>query len=283
MSLRLADFLRASEKKLSDACIDRPGFDARFLIGQALGLDRGELFSQADRILTEEERHRAQALIDRRANYEPVGRIMGEREFWGLTFHLNEATLEPRPDSEILIETTLRYLPQKDAPLQILDLGTGSGCLLLSVLHEFPNAKGLGLDIAPRAVEQANKNAEHLGLQNRATFKVNNWLEGIKGPFDLILANPPYIEQQEIPALMPEVRDYDPLAALDGGIDGLVPYRLLIPQLPKLMSKGGLAVFEVGYNQAASVSALFHANGFAQIEQHKDLGGIERCITAHIP
>ncbi len=275
----------------------------------ALGCDRAALLSQSGRVLKEEETSAIDALIARRKAYEPVSRIIGKKEFWGLTFSLNEATLDPRPDSETLIEAVLSKNPsplmgsiaakrsgesfcsreglgggdanQATPPsIRILDLGTGTGCLLLALLHEIPQATGLGIDIDERAVEQASENAKALGLGDRAAFRISDWLGGLKETFDIIVSNPPYIPESVIPSLMPEVRDYAPLAALDGGSDGLDPYRLLIPQLHDFLNPGGLVAFEVGQGQAGSVAALLQEYGFTNIARHKDLGGIDRCITA---
>ena len=302
----LAEFLSAAIDRLKAAGIDNPGLDARLLFGYALGLDRAQLLSQSQRILTDDEAAILDALIVRRGKYEPVARIIGKREFWDLQFGLNEATLEPRPDSEILIEAVLSSFRRKpessgerprvkessaaaaatldsgfrrNDEIKILDLGTGTGCLLLSLLHEWKDATGVGIDIAPRAVEQATQNAVALRLNNRATFRVGNWLEGITDKFDVIISNPPYIAADVIPVLMPEVRNHDPIHALDGGEDGLTAYRFLIPQLKDFLNPQGVMAFEVGIGQARQIADLFRQGGFTNIEIHKDLGGIERCVS----
>jgi len=280
--VRLADAITSAIQQLKDASIDNPPLDARFLIMHALGFDRTQLLVQSERLLTEDEVSRIQALINRRVTHEPVARIMGEREFWGLAFGLNEATLDPRPDSETLIEMALKPIINRDESLRLLDLGTGTGCLLLALLHELSNATGLGIDTAPRAIEQAETNAKRLGLEKRAAFRVNNWLENIDEVFDLIISNPPYIAQKDIPTLMPEVREYDPALALNGGEDGLIAYRHLIPQLPRYLKANGRVVFEVGKDQAEPIAALLKRNEFKDITSRHDLGGIERCITATI-
>lgn len=274
--------LRDTEARLTKAGIDNAPLDARVLLAHILQLDRVQLISQADRVLTKNETQQFEALIARRAQREPVSRILGAREFWGLSFTLNEATLVPRPDSETLIEAALKEV-KRSAPLRILDLGAGSGCLLLALLHELPNASGVGIDAAPRAVEQATHNAKHLGLTGRATFRTGNWLEGIDEHFDLIISNPPYIAQVEISLLMPEVRNFDPMLALDGGGDGLAAYRLLIPQLRSFLKPYGVAVFEIGEGQALSVCALFSVAGFRKVFSRQDLTGIERCIVGTQP
>jgi release factor glutamine methyltransferase len=275
----LTDFLRDSVARLRRAGIDNPSLDARLLAGHALGLDRAGLLSQSRRLLNDHEIGAIGDLLARREKRESVARIIGHREFWGLDFALNEATLEPRPDSEILIEAALNTHRKAR---RVLDLGTGTGCLLLALLHEMPNATGLGVDLAPRAAEQATQNAKALHLAGRAVFRQGDWLEGLTEKFDIIISNPPYIAVSEIPRLMPEVREFDPIEALNGGVDGLDPYHLLIPQLPRFLNADGLAVFEVGEMQAETVAALFRANGFTKIDIYKDLGGIERAVAASL-
>lgn len=296
MSLNLVTITRNAVTRLQQQGCLTPELDARLLIGHALGLDRLQLMLQAERVLTDEEISHLHALINRRAAHEPVARIIGCREFWGLPFGLNEATLEPRPDSETLVEAILEDSgfriwdladrekspnPESRIPNpKILDLGTGTGCLLLALLHELPNATGVGIDVAPRAVTQARANAVQLGLDNRVIFQLGNWLDGMTDQFDVVISNPPYIARDEIPTLMPEVRGHDPLAALDGGTDGLEPYRQIIPQLRRVLKPGGLVAFEVGHTQAATVSALLREAGLTNITTHQDLGGIARCLLA---
>ncbi len=292
----LFDLLRASQDELAAAGVDNPVPDSRLLIAHALTCGRADLLTQTDRVLSAEEAAVIQTLISRRAAREPVSRILGLREFWGLPFGLNEATLDPRPDSETVIETALTegrkqgsgirkksefasLMPDSCFLPSVLDLGTGSGCLLLALLHEWPQATGLGVDIAPRAIEQAQINARRLGIQDRAAFRVNDWLDDIEETFDVIVCNPPYIAAADIPALMPEVREHDPLAALDGGRDGLDAYRHLIPLLPQRLKNGGWAFFEAGQGQAEAVCGLFREAGFRDIRAARDLGGIERCVA----
>jgi release factor glutamine methyltransferase len=280
--IRLAELMHRAEARLKAAGADNPTLDVRLLMAHALDLDRAQLLVRSDQMLTDAEQECINTLLTRRANREPVSRILGQREFWSLRFNVNEATLVPRPDSETLIEVTLKLLSSldDDTELRILDLGTGSGCLLLSLLHEFQNATGLGIDKAPKAVEQAADNAEHLGFALRAKFKTGNWTDDITETFNVIISNPPYITHSDIDFLMPEVREHDPHLALDGGDDGLDVYRFLIPQLPRLLKPHGLAVFEIGEGQGAAVKALFQNSGFKDIVGHQDLAGIERCVTA---
>ncbi len=292
---RLKDILQIAQQRLKEAGVDNPQLDTRLLAAHALSCNRMQIMTQAERVMKPEEIAAIYRLIDRRAKREPVARIIGEREFWGLPIGLNEATLEPRPDSETLVETALAKMETltssakmsaealaktKSLSPNVLDIGAGSGCLLLALLSKWPNATGLGVDISPRAVEQARLNAGRLGFAERAAFRVNYWLEGLGETFDVIISNPPYIACGDIPNLMPEVRDFDPHEALDGGEDGLDVYRFLIPQLPLFLNPNGFAVFEVGQGQAEAVKELFLKNGFTKVTIHNDLGGIERCVAA---
>jgi len=272
----LRDTITNGTRRLAAAGIDDPALDARLLIAHALGCDRAALLTQGARVLTENEIQKIEEMIARRAAREPVHRIMGNRDFWGLSFGLNEATLEPRPDSETLIEAALKAFSHP--PRRLLDLGTGTGCLLLALLHEWPTATGLGIDAAPRALDQARANARRLGLEARASFRVGDWLSGLDERFDLIVCNPPYIPSKDIEGLQPEVRLHDPIAALDGGVEGLEPYRHLIPLLPRFLNAGGHAFFEVGTGRAQAVETLMKTNGLCDIETSFDLASIPRCI-----
>jgi release factor glutamine methyltransferase len=277
----LSDFISRAIAQLKDASIDNSQLDARLLVCHGLRCSRVDILSQPDRLLNKDELSNLEKLISRRLNHEPVARIIGSREFWGLDFALNEATLEPRPDTETLIETILSVCHQKsllDGTKRILDLGTGTGCILLSLLHELPQATGLGIDINPDAVLQATQNAFSLKLDKRSVFREGNWLKGINEKFDIIVSNPPYIQTSDISHLMPEVRQYDPLLALDGGEDGLKSYSLLIPQIRNMLNPSGFVAFEVGINQATAVKNLLEESAFADIKVYKDLGGIERCL-----
>lgn len=277
----LSEALTSAVATLKTAGITEATTDACILTAAALGLDRIALLTTGERALSADEAARIHAAIARRAAHEPVARILGRREFWGLDFSLNNATLVPRPDSETLIEATLAVLPDKQAVLRILDLGTGSGCLLLALLHEFPHATGLGVDCAPDAVTQATTNAEALGLASRTRFKIADWnkadfMKAVAPPYDLIISNPPYIPSKVIPTLDAEVRDYDPAAALDGGADGLDAYRTLRALLPTLIHATTIALFEIGYDQGATVPALFRDQYETRL-QH-DLAGQPRCV-----
>lgn len=214
-----------------------------------------------------------------RLNHVPLARLRGTREFWGMDFILNEATLEPRPDSETLIEIVLKKVPDKGAPLRILDIATGSGCLLLALLSEYGQAHGVGTDISARALEAAQINAEKLGFSTRATFVKASWAEGIDGAFDIIISNPPYIRTEVIAKLEAEVKNHDPHVALDGGADGLVAYRALLPQAKALLKTGGFCAVEIGYDQGDAVKALFDENGFSECAIYPDLSGTPRVVV----
>ena len=214
----------------------------------------------------------------RRAGREPVSRILGEREFWSLRFSLAPDTLDPRPDSETVVEAALDWCGERPGPLRVLDLGTGTGCLLLAVLESRPEATGIGTDIAAGAVAEAARNAAALGLSDRASFRRADWDAGIAGRFDLILSNPPYIPTPEIGGLEPEVTSWDPKAALDGGADGLDAYRRIAPAAAGRLAPGGAAFLEIGAGQEEPVEAIMAAEGFSRFVRKADLGGNVRCL-----
>lgn len=269
---------RLAEERLTAAGVDTPALDARLLLEHALGLDRSGLLARADDTVAAADAARAIALIERRAGREPVSRIIGERGFWTLDLTLAPDTLDPRPDTETVVEAVLNSLPDRNAPVRILDLGTGSGCILLALLAELPAARGLGIDISPGAVAAATANAARNGLSDRARFQTGHWGCGLTERFDRVVSNPPYIPSATIAGLEPEVRLHDPLRALDGGGDGLDAYRVLAAQVPDLLVPGGLAAFEVGAGQDADVAALMTAAGMELDGIHRDLGGVSRCV-----
>jgi len=273
----LQEALCLYQDRLKQAGIDNPSLDVRLLVAHALRCDRVSLITQSDRVLTSTEEFAIETLIARRYAREPVARILGQREFWGLSFTLNEATLEPRPDSETLVATVLKHTPVESAP-SILDLGTGTGCLLLSLLSALPQATGLGIDKSPRAVAQAAANAAHLGHGASAIFQTGNWFDGVDARFDRIISNPPYIPASTIDSLEPEVKDYDPRLALDGGAQGLDPYLHIIPKLKDFLNPLGAIFFEVGINQAASVATLLHDSGLSHVSIVRDLNDVERVV-----
>lgn len=268
--------------RLRQAGVPNPELDARLLVQAACGCDEIEMIREPGMRLGEAEMERLAGFEARRLAREPVSRILGRREFWGLAFSLSPATLDPRPDSETLIETALDCMREIAAP-SILDLGTGTGCLLLALLHEREDARGLGIDISAAALDMAKRNAAALGLAARASFREGNWGEGLNGRFDLVISNPPYIARADIAALEEEVRAHDPLRALDGGVDGLDAYRALAQQLPALLKPGAAAVIELGQGQEAAVRALFVAAGLDVAPAAPDLSGVPRALVARLP
>ncbi len=225
------------------------------------------------------------ACTARRVRREPMAYILGEREFWGLPFKVSPAVLVPRPDSETLIEAALALMPVRTEPWRILDLGVGSGCLLLTLLREFPNARGVGVDASADALEVAQANADALGVGPRTTLVGGDWrrpawAEQLGGPFDLVISNPPYIEAAAIEGLMPDVARFEPRLALDGGPDGLVAYRAIAAAAAGLAAPGGRVLVAAGDGQAVEISTLFASAGFAVDASWRDLGGIDRVVSA---
>lgn len=263
--------------KLRNADIAMPALDARLLFMHATGMSHEDILRTPTHYLNFEEVEKFHQLLARRLGHEPVSRIMGKREFWGLEFELNEATLDPRPDSETLIEAALDLVADKSAALNILDFGTGSGCLLLALLSELPNANGIGVDMEPRAIEMAEKNAATLNLQNRTKFSVSKWGENVSGIYDLIITNPPYIPAHEIESLMPEVKNYDPLLALTGGADGLMAYRAMGEDCKRLLAKNGVLIVEIGAT-TPHPAPIFAEFGLILTDSRRDLGDILRCL-----
>lgn len=265
--------------KFRAAGLASPELDARLLVMGVTGASDIEMLREpGTRMSDAEEVHLAECERRRLAG-EPVSRILGQREFWGLTFAVTPATLDPRPDSETLVETAAALLRDAAAP-RILDLGTGTGCLLLALLHELPQAQGTGVDVSPEALSVAAANAARLGLSARAAFRPGNWTEGLEGKFDLVISNPPYIRHGDIAALEREVREHDPLLALDGGEDGLSAYRALARAIPDVLTQDGHAVIELGLGQAGEVGALFESAGMHVLRTVPDLAGVPRALVA---
>jgi len=274
---------RDAAKRLTAASGNATELDARLLVGHALGLDLTGMIMAANRILTPGETAQLDALIVRRLAGEPVARIVGHKEFWGLSLSLSPATLVPRPDTETVVELALQMLRDSVASRapRIADLGTGTGAILLALLSELPEATGVGTDISGEAVETATANALSLGLAARASFIRCDYASALTGPFDLIVSNPPYISSGDIAGLAVEVRDHDPRAALDGGPDGLAAYRALIPQAAAILAPGAALVVEAGQGQVAQIDALMTAAGLVPHRAPKaDLAGIPRAVGA---
>ena len=273
---------RALTSRFRAGSIESAELDARTLVGAVLGLDLTGLIAAAGRPLAPEEASRIEEFAQRRCGGEPVARIVGGREFWGLPFQLSAATLVPRPDTEAVVELALEML-RGIAPAQqsrIADLGTGSGAILLALLSELPDCYGVGTDISAAALRVARTNAVNLGLAGRAGFVACCYATALSGRFDLIVSNPPYIRSADIAELATEVREHDPVDALDGGADGLDGYRTLIPQATALLADRGALVVEVGYAQSRDVQQLMSAAGLAADRPAKsDLAGVERAVA----
>lgn len=274
----MAALIAAIAGDLARAGIPDARIDARLLVGHALGLDRAGLLSSANRVVGLAELERIEKLAARRLRREPVSRILGSREFWSLDFLLSPATLDPRPDSETIVEAALALAPDRNAPLRVLDLGAGTGCLLLAILSERPNAFGVGLDRSAEAAATARANAVRLGLSGRAAMAVGDWGTPLEGTFDLIVSNPPYIPADDLGGLEPEVTFHDPPLALSGGPDGLDAYRAIAAQAPRLLRPGGWIVLEAGKGQAGDVSALLAAAELAGIGVRNDLSSVPRAV-----
>ena len=278
----------AATKTLADGGIDTPALDARVLLKSVTGLTLEGLISGGREPLPLAQAVRFSEYVNRRLSGEPVSRIRGSREFYGRDFHIDPHTLDPRPDTETLIEAALATAARQDMnerPLQVLDLGTGSGCILVTLLAELPDAVGTGVDISPSALACAEGNARRLGVARRARFVAADWFEGLTGRFDLIVSNPPYIESAEITALAPEVARHDPRAALDGGPDGLDAYRRIAEKAADFLAPGGHLLVEIGPTQPQAVADLFRAAGLV-LEREPvvfDLAGRPRCIHAQSP
>jgi release factor glutamine methyltransferase len=274
------EILKDTVRRFREAQLDSPVLDARLLVEFGLGLDWAALFTGPDRALAQLEKDTLEALIQRRLNHEPVSRIIGRRAFWKLELGISPATLDPRADTETLIMAVLKLRPDQQAAYRILDLGTGSGAILLALLHEYPNASGIGIDVSADAIAVAETNAVTHGMQRRAEFITRDWSGGIEGRFDIVVSNPPYIRSGDIANLAPDVRNFDPLHALDGGSDGLDAYRTLAKVLPGVTAPTGVIALEVGFGQASEVEAIVQPLDLHNLQRWKDIAGIERVITA---
>lgn len=277
VTLTLADLLSAAAARLTATGIDSPALDVAFLAEHALGVPRLSQRRRGGEHVEPGRAARFQALLDRRAAREPLQRILGSWEFWGLELLLSPDTLIPRPDTETVVDAVLRRRPDRDRPWRILDLGTGTGAILLALLSEYPRATGVGVDLSPGAASMAARNAGLNGLADRARMVAGSWADALAGgAFDIVVSNPPYIPDGEIDGLQPEVARHEPRRALAGGADGLDPYRHLSSELPRLLVPSGLAALEHGMGQGAAVAALLRQGGLSGVETVDDLGGRDR-------
>lgn len=274
---------KAAQTRLKDAGIDSPAIDARLLLEAAADVTRLDILNDPYRELTPEQAERYEGWIDRRLAHEPVARILGRKAFWKILLNLTPDVLVPRPDTETVVETALSAFPEAMG-FNMVDMGVGSGAILLSILAERPAAKGLGTDISEEALAVARDNAANLGLADRTAFLRTGWADGLAdASFDLVTSNPPYIRSEEIAGLDPEVREHDPRLALDGGPDGLDAYRALVPETLRVLKPLGVFVVETGWDQAEAVKALFAEAGFENLRIVQDLGARDRVVTGTRP
>lgn len=283
MSETLTEAERRMAKVLAAAGISEAALEARLLLSHITGLSRAMMIAQSDRPLMPDEMQAVREALTRRAASEPLQHILGVTQFYGLDIRTDARALIPRPDSECVVEAALDRMP-KDVPLQVADLGTGTGCLLAALLTQRPLARGEGVEASPEAAELARENLQALGLTGRAGIFSGSWADwhGWAGA-DLIISNPPYIASEVIPALEAEVRDHDPMRALDGGADGLDAYREIISLAGALMKPGAWLVLEIGYDQKAAVLGLMASSGFVEAASGADLGGNDRWVAARRP
>ena len=282
----IADARRAVAARFRDAGHDSPELDARVLVGHALGMDHTALVAAAEQPLAANAAADIARLAARRLAGEPVARIVGAKEFWGLSFIVTPAVLVPRPETETVVELALALIDQqgeRTRALRIADLGTGSGAILLALLSELPSAGGIGTDIDAQALAVARRNAQALGLAARAAFLCGDYGSALQGPFDLVVSNPPYIARRDIAGLAPEVREHDPPHALDGGTDGLAAYRAIASDAPRLLGPSGRLVVEIGAGQRRDVERTLIQGGLAIDAVRPDLSGMARAIAATRP
>ena len=272
--------LQALRALLAEAGIDDGAVDARLLLCAAEGVKSLDLIRAPELALSEAALARLAPMAERRAAGEPVSRILSRREFWGLSLMISPDVLDPRPDTETLVEAVMReWAHKRGAALRILDLGAGSGAILCALLKEFSAARGIAVDLSAPAAAQARANLAACELLGRASVIVGSWAQALRGPFDIIVSNPPYIASREISRLAREVRDHDPSIALDGGVDGLDAYRALGPQLAPLLGEGGRFFVEFGAGQAKSVTAILAGHGLTKLAQYADLAGLTRVVS----
>lgn len=268
--------LKRGAAVLAAAGIENPWHEARLLLAHAAGIGETVLIGYPERPIEAVEAF--MALVARRAGHEPVSHLLGRREFWSLEFEVTADTLDPRPDSETIVEAALDNVLENAKPARILDLGTGTACLLAALLHELPTAWGVGVDCSAATAAIARRNLQRLGLATRGQIVVGDWAAPLVGRFDLIVANPPYIPSGDIASLQPEVAKFDPILALDGGADGLDPYRRLFPEFPGILAPEGIALVEFGDGQRDGLIGLAAANGLVVRDVRADLAGRPRCL-----
>jgi release factor glutamine methyltransferase len=275
----LGQALQEIAERLAGAGVEDARRDAQVLLGHVLDRDRAYLHAFPEVQLSSDQNARLSGLVERRAARVPMSQVLGSREFWSLDFQVTADTLTPRPDSETLIEAAIEQFGNGPGPAKIADLGTGTGCLLISLLTVWPVSRGLGVDLSPEALAVAGNNARACGVDGRCAFVEASWFDGITDRFDLIVSNPPYIPSDDLAGLEPEVAQHEPHLALSGGDDGLDAYRALLPQLPGHLTDAGLVVLEHGAGQGPDLESLAFEHGLVAVASKSDLAGFRRCFV----
>lgn len=279
MTLTLVKAWNGAKERLKEAGIDQPAIDARLMLEVAAGVSRTDIITDPYRELTAEQVATLDEYLERRARREPVSHIIGRKGFWKILLSVTKDVLTPRPETEVIVDEVLKAFPETMA-FDMLDLGVGSGTMLLAILAERPAAKGLGVDISEEALAVARENAANLDLDGRLALMRGDWTTGMgDASFDVVVSNPPYIPTADIETLQPEVRDHEPRLALDGGPDGLDAYRALAPEILRVLKPGGLFCVEIGFDQSAAVEALFNEAGAQNVRTVKDLSTHDRVVT----
>ena len=280
---RVRDVLGAARTRLAEAGIETASVDARVLLEFALARPQVWLHANPEALIVAADLDRFEGLLARREQRQPVSQIVGRREFWSLSFDVTRDVLTPRPDSETLIEAVLEQLPDRTAPIRILDLGTGTGCLLLTLLSEYGSATGVGIDVSPAALQVAARNGQKLGLDARVDWMLGQWDTQLDANFDVVISNPPYIESGALAALDRDVVDYEPHLALDGGADGLDAYREILTHMADVLAANGLLAFEIGEGQADAITILASGAGLNLRAARQDLSNILRVLVFDRP
>ena len=274
----LSELQKKITKILAEGGIETNSLDARIILREIFSFDEKELILNSDLILSESKISKVQKIITRRLNFEPVSKIFGKRDFYNSTFSISDDVLDPRPETENIVEIANNFILEKGYE-SFIDLGTGSGCIILSILKENKNLTAVGVDISIDAINIAKKNSKDMNLEKRSSFLVSNWLSSIYNSYDLIISNPPYIPSDEIITLSKTVKNFDPLISLDGGQDGLKCYKEIAQDINRVINKNGRVILEIGYNQAHDVIKIFESKEFKLLKIYKDINGLNRILT----
>ena len=274
----LSELQKKITKILAEGGIETNSLDARIILREIFNFDEKELILNSDLILSESKISKVQKIITRRLNLEPVSKIFGKRDFYNSTFSISDDVLDPRPETENIVEIANNFILEKGYE-SFIDLGTGSGCIILSILKENKNLTAVGVDISIDAINIAKKNSKDMNLEKRSSFLVSNWLSSIYSSYDLIISNPPYIPSDEIITLSKTVKNFDPLISLDGGQDGLECYKEIAQDINRVINKNGRVILEIGYNQAHDVIKIFESKEFKLLKIYNDINGLNRILT----